>query len=173
LPARASRGGRSADKEPDRRTRALEHAVGEELACTDSSNSGPNGASFSPDETILYVSYTLTGTVLRFDVDADGALRNKRPFASGARTADSMCVDAGGNVYVGTLTGLNVYNPSGAPLGTISAGGVVTNCAFGGPDQKTLFITSRSQSASRWPVANGSYLYKIENMPVPGLPARN
>jgi len=82
-------------------------------------------------------------------------------------------VDAGGNVYVGVASGLSVYNPSGMLLGTLAAGGVVTNCAFGGPDQETLFITSRTQASARMPVANDSYLYKIDNMPVPGLPGRN
>jgi len=60
-------------------------------------------------------------------------------------------------------------------LGTISAGGqIVTNCAFGGPDQTTLFITSRSQSTlAGTPTMGASSLYRVDNMPVPGIPGQN
>jgi gluconolactonase len=144
------------------------------LHLEDSSVAGPNGVNFSPDEKVLYVSYTSSSSVSRFDVAPDGSLSNKQTFASGALVADSMCVDAGGNVYVGTLSGLNVYSPSGALLGSIAAGGIVTNCAFGGPDQKTLFITSRGQQTLvGTPAANDSYLYSIENMPIPGIAGQN
>jgi gluconolactonase len=142
------------------------------VSLEDSSTAGPNGLNFSPDEKQLYVSYTGTSSVSRFDVAPDGALSNKTTFASNATIADSMCVDAGGNVYVGTAGGLAVYDPSGTLLGTINAGGDVTNCAFGGSDQKTLFITSRSLQSLLMPVANDSYLYQIDDMPVPGIPGR-
>jgi sugar lactone lactonase YvrE len=145
------------------------------LHLEDSTTSGPNGVNLSPDEKTLYVSYSVTGQVSKFDVAADGALSNKTPFATGATVADSMCVDAGGNVYVGTLSGLAVYDPAGKHLGTISVGGlVVTNCAFGGTDQKTLFITARTQATlSGAPPAGGGALYKIDGMPVPGIPGQN
>jgi len=48
------------------------------------------------------IPYTLTGDVAKFDVAADGSLSGKTTFATGATVADSMCVDAGGNVYVAT-----------------------------------------------------------------------
>ena len=86
-----------------------------------------------------------------------------------------MCVDAGGNVYVGTFSGLAVYDPTGKSLGTISVGGlIVTNCAFGAADQKTLFITARTQATlSGAPPLGGGALYKIDGMPVPGIPGQN
>jgi sugar lactone lactonase YvrE len=50
----------------------------------------------------------------------------------------------------------------------------VTNCAFGGADQKTIFITSRAQSTLfGTPTAGDSSLYKIDAMPVPGIPGQN
>lgn len=145
------------------------------LHLEDKTTSGPNGVNLSPDEKTLYVSYTLSGQVAMFDVASDGSLSNKKTFATGATVADSMCVDAGGNVYVGTLSGLAVYDPAGKSLGTISAGGlVVTNCAFGGSDQKTLFITARTQATlSGAPPMGGGALYAIANMPVPGIPGQN
>jgi gluconolactonase len=145
------------------------------LSVEDVTTSGPNGVNLSPDEKTLYVAYTGASSVSKFDVAADGSLSNKQPFASGATIADSMCVDAGGNVYVGTSSGLAVFDPTGQRLGTISAGGqIVTNCAFGGTDQKTLFITARSQATLFGaPPAGASSLYKVENMPVPGIPGQN
>jgi gluconolactonase len=141
----------------------------------DVTTSGPNGVNLSPDEKTLYVSYTFASSVAKFDVAADGSLSNKQTFVTGTQVADSMCVDAGGNVYVGTLGGLAVIDPGGQKLGTISAGGqIVTNCAFGGPDQTTLFITARSQSTlAGTPPMGASSLYRVDNMPVPGIPGQN
>jgi gluconolactonase len=140
----------------------------------DMTTSGPNGVNLSPDEKTLYVAYTLGSTVAKFTVAADGSLSNKTTFAS-ATLADSMCVDAGGNVYVGTQSGLAVFTPSGQSLGTISVGGqITTNCAFGGPSQTTIFITARSQATLiGTPTAGSGFLYKIDNMPVPGIPGQN
>ena len=144
------------------------------LHLEDSTTSGPNGVNFSPDQKTLYVSYTSGNSVSKFTVAADGALSNKTMFAS-ATYADSMCVDAGGNVYVATSTGLAVFSPAGGTaLGTISCGGdTVTNCAFGGPDQKTLFITSHAGFPGSTPAMGTSSLYKVDNMPVPGTPGQN
>jgi sugar lactone lactonase YvrE len=145
------------------------------LHLEDQSLGGPNGISFSPDEKTLYVSYTTSGSIAAFSVAADGSLSGKTTFAS-ALTPDSMCVDAQGNVYVATLFGISVFAPQGGmSIGTIPvAGDVATNCAFGGADQKTLFITSHSAlTLIAAPTKPGSSLSKIEQMPVPGLPGRN
>jgi gluconolactonase len=145
------------------------------LHLEDSTTSGPNGVNLSPDEKTLYVAYTLGGTVAKFDVAADGSLSHKTTFAMGTLAADSMCVDSGGNVYVGTFSGLAVYDPTGKHLGTISVDSmIVTNCAFGGSDQKTLFITARTQAtAVGTPPLGGGLLYQITDMPVAGIPGQN
>lgn len=140
------------------------------LHLEDSSSGGPNGINFSPDEKTLYVSYTTSASIAKFTVAADGSLSNKTTFAT-ALAPDSMCVDAEGNLYVATLLGLSIFDPTGRALGSIPIGGdVVTNCAFGGPDQKTLFITSHSLLS---PAKNSSSISKIEGMPVAGIPGRN
>jgi|CZKU01.1.fsa_nt_gi gluconolactonase len=145
------------------------------LHVEDTSTQGPNGVNLSPDQTTLYVAYTLGGSVAKFDVQPDGSLKNKQTFATGTTLADSMCVDHGGNVYVGTYSGLAVFNPAGQALGTVAAGGqIVTNCAFGGADQKTLFITARAQSTlTGTPAMGNGFLYKVDSMPVPGIPGQN
>ena len=140
------------------------------LHLEDQSTAGPNGINFSPDEKTLYVSYSTSGSIAKFSVAADGSLSNKTAFAT-ALAPDSMCVDAEGNLYVAVLLGLSIYDPAGKTLGTIPIGGdVVTNCAFGGTDQKTLFITSHSLLS---PAQNSSSISMIEGMPIPGIPGRN
>src|SRR5262249_48065147 len=79
----------------------------------DQTTTGPNGVVFSPDEQILYVSYTNTGEVYTFDVAPDGALGKKTLFASGVLLADSSCVDAGGNLYVASYDGITVLDSTG------------------------------------------------------------
>lgn len=144
------------------------------LHLEDSTTSGPNGVNFSPDQKTLYVAYTSAGAVYKFSVAADGKLSNKTMFAT-ASLADSMCVDAGGNVYVGTSSGLAIFSPSGTSIGapiTAGSGAIVTNCAFGGPDQKTLYITSHTGLPGGGTLGGG-FLYKVDNMPVPGIPGQN
>jgi gluconolactonase len=145
------------------------------LHLEDHSTSAPNGVNLSPDEKSLYVSYTIAGTVAKFDVAADGSLSNKTTFATGAQAADSMCVDSAGDVYVGTTGGLAVFDPTGKKLGTISIGGlIVTNCAFAGADWRTLYVTARTQATLFGaPPMGGGALYRIDGMPVAGIPDQN
>jgi gluconolactonase len=135
-----------------------------------SSQDGPNGVELSPDEQILYVSYTTTGEIHAFAVQPDGALSDDRVLVSGALGADSMCVDSDGNLYVATIAGISIYAPSGAPLGTIAVPDWTSNVAFGGSDQRTLFITARGYLVALG-IGSGS-LYRIDDMPIAGLPGR-
>ena len=146
-----------------------------DLHLEDSSSGGPNGVNLSPDEKTLFVSYSLSSEVAKFEVADDGSLSNKTTFATGLTVADSMCVDSDGNLYVGTLSGLAVFDATGTHLGTISVDRlIVTNCAFGGADQRTLYITTRTTAtlAGAPPLGGGS-LYAISDMPVSGMPGRN
>ena len=106
-------------------------------------NTRPNGLVLSPNERVLYVADS-TGGVMAFDVDEDGSLSNDRPFVS-VVGADGMAVDTGANVFVATLNGIEVFDPEGKPWGTITVPDerVPANCAFGGNDARTLYITAR------------------------------
>ncbi len=141
------------------------------LHLEDKSMTTPNGVILSPDEHTLYVSFTTPGTIQEYSVAADGSLGTPMSFASGVTAADSMCVDASGNVYVAATSGVEVFTPSGSLAGTIAMTQIPTNCAFGGPDQRTLFITARTM-LSGTPTAGNAALLRIDNMPVPGIPGR-
>ena len=119
----------------------------------------PNGLAFSPDESILYVDDSYRRHVRAFDVRPDGSLANGRVLIDmdveeNPRNPDGMKVDVEGNLYITGADGLWVVEPDGRHLGTIpfpeqpgpddlfpNAGG---NVAFGGPDNRTLFITFRT-----------------------------
>jgi gluconolactonase len=137
----------------------------------DESTFGPNGVEFSPDESSIYVSYTGANEVDEYSVAVDGSLSGRRLFAGNLATADSMCVDAAGDVYVAIVGGIAVLSPAGARLGTISMSQVPTNCTFGGPQQNTLFITARTGLIGT-PLPGNSSIYRIDNMPIPGIPGR-
>jgi gluconolactonase len=142
------------------------------LILEDMSTAGPNGVNFSPDESTLYVSYTGSGQVFAFSVARDGSLHDKTLFAN-VLLADSMCVDAAGDVYVASALGVTVLDPSGKQLGVISTSGqTATNCTFGGPDQRTFFMTVHSALALV-PSKGTSSLLRIDAMPIPGIPGRN
>lgn len=147
-------------------------AIDGSLHLEDQSTSGPNGVELSPDEQLLYVSYTNTGEIDSFRVAADGSLGEKKPFATNVTIADSMCVDAAGNLYVASLAGITVLDATGKNLGVIATTGLVpTNCAFGGSDQRTFFITAR-MSLTGTPTSGNAALLALENMPIPGIPGR-
>ena len=106
----------------------------------------PNGLVLSLDERILYVADTAS-SVMAFDVEPDGSLSGQRTFANDTGVgADGMAIDTGGNLFVATLTGVRVYGPEGNFWGTIEIPDfrIPANCAFGGDDARTLYITARA-----------------------------
>jgi gluconolactonase len=104
---------------------------------------GPNGVALSPDERTLYLANTDAGTIVAYDVAPDGGLTGARVFASGLPTPDGLCVDSVGTVYVATWgNAVYLFAPDGNRWGALSVGGPATNCAFGGPDRRTLYVTT-------------------------------
>jgi gluconolactonase len=118
--------------------------------------SRPNGLVLSPDETLLFIADTAGSVVRVYDVASDGSLSGERPFVS-APSPDGMAMDADGNLYVTTSSGVDVFAASGAPWGTIEVARAPANCTFGGSEGKTLYITARQG------------LYQVDVL-VPGLP---
>jgi len=98
-----------------------------------------NGIMLSPDEKTLYV--TNGGTILAFDIQADGSVNNRREFAKlQDGNGDGMAVDAAGRLYVTSAPGVQVFGPDGKYLGTIPTPRNPISVAFSGADKKTLYI---------------------------------
>jgi gluconolactonase len=107
----------------------------------------PNGLCFSPDERVFYVNDTTN--VKAFDVAPDGSLSNPRLFhdnmgntGPGSGEPDGMKCDELGNVWCTARHGVWVINPAGELLGIIQTDEVAGNLAWGGPDLRSLFVTT-------------------------------
>ncbi|CCB87098.1 putative uncharacterized protein [Parachlamydia acanthamoebae UV-7] len=123
----------------------------------------PNGIAFSPDEKILYVIDSgaiqaprtyyekYPHAIYSFDVTEDGSkVTNKRLFTTVAPGfPDGMRLDHEGNIYVGALDGVQVFNPKGELIGKIRMPKETANLTFGGKDNNVLFICS---SDSIWAI---------------------
>ena len=113
-----------------------------------------NGLDWSSDGSLAYYADTETSRVDVFDYTAESGLSNRRPFArigpDGGRP-DGLTVDTEGGVWV-------ALNGGGAVRRYASDGGLdlvvetptphVTACSFGGPDLRTLFITTSRESVA-------------------------
>ena len=116
----------------------------------------PNGIAFSPDEKLLYVidsgasqaSYTYHKNwphdihVYEVSPDGKGIQNGKILTTVSPGFPDGMRLDTHGNLYVGALDGVHVYNPSGKLMGKILLPRQTSNLTFGGKDNNILFICS-------------------------------
>ena len=115
-----------------------------ELKLIDDEMQYPNGIALSPDEKILYVTDFGGGHIRAFDVSSDGSLSNPRVFCE-IKNPDGMAVDTAGRIWTSTVRGISVFTPDGKFIENIDFEGMPTNCAFGGPDGRTLLITARKR----------------------------
>jgi gluconolactonase len=108
----------------------------------------PNGILVSPDGRFLYVAEPNRRELYRYDIDSPGKLSGTKLIFTGDRKLDGggpdgMAHDAQGNIYA-TYNGIVVLAPGGKLIGRISVPEHPANCAFGGKDNKTLYITART-----------------------------
>ncbi len=112
----------------------------------------PNGIALSPDEKVLYVAVSdpAATRVMAYDLQSDGTVANGRvffdaqPLKSKERKGgcDGLKVDKDGNVWTTGPGGVLVISKAGKHLGSILTGQATANCAFGGDDGTTLYITA-------------------------------
>lgn len=144
----------------------------------------PNGIVTSPDDRTLYLVESDGGAdrnrcILAFDLGSDGTLSRPRKLIDfyPGRSGDGMAIDEQGNLYIAaglhktrgssetlaTRPGIHVVSPQGKLLAFVQTPeDTITNCRFGGPDLKTLYITSGSLLMSLRTAIPGKALYRPE-----------
>ena len=100
----------------------------------------PNGIIGTPDGKTLYVADIGAGKTYVYEVEKDGALKNRKQFCG--QGSDGMTIDEEGNVYLTLGKATTVYDKTGKKAATIDVPENCTNVCFGGKDMKTLFITA-------------------------------
>jgi L-arabinonolactonase len=138
-----------------------------------------NGIAFSPDNRVLYYADSRGPVIWAFDLDpATGAIANRRVFATvpaGEGLPDGAAVDSEGCYWSARFMGHRVvrYRPDGSvereiPMPVSNP----TMVAFGGPDYRTLYITTGRgaldpAALASQPWAGGVLAMRLD---VPGLP---
>jgi gluconolactonase len=116
---------------------------------------GPNGLAFSPDEKYFYVTnwdirdIHHTKTLWRYEVQADGTLKNGKVFYDFSFTEDDEAldgikIDRQGNLFVSAPGGLWILSAEGKLLGKIVTPERPANMAWGDEDGKTLYMTAHT-----------------------------
>ena len=114
-----------------------------------------NGICWSPDDRVMYLADSWVRSIYAFDFDsAEGRIGNRRLFARFADESgipDGATVDTDGCYWIAHFDGWRIsrYTPRGT-LDRVIEFPVPrpTSCAFGGPDMRTLYVTSASFSLS-------------------------
>ena len=123
----------------------------------------PNGLAFAPDGDALYVAETFTGRILRYRRNGAG-LSAPAVFATLPEgRPDGLAFDRAGHLLVAATTAFAVLvlDPTGRTVERIPLGdgALATNLCFGGPELRTLYITS----------PKGGRVFAVERT-IPGLP---
>jgi sugar lactone lactonase YvrE len=138
-----------------------------------------NGLAFSPDGRTMYHADTATLSVQRYDYDiATGRPAGRRDFARWTGETDrpdGAAVDSAGNYWVAFYRGgkLMQLAADGRPIAEHPLPAMCpTMCAFGGPDLRTLYITTARQQRdadelARLPQSGGRFAMRVD---VPVLP---
>jgi len=130
-----------------------------------------NTLCWSPDHRRFYFGDTLENEVRAYDYDrVSGAIANERPFlrAAGAGFPDGSAIDAEGWLWNCRWGGgcLLRAAPDGRAVERIAMPVTnVTTAAFGGPDLRTLYVSTAHHTGER---LSGS-LFRLD-VDVPGLP---
>ena len=130
---------------------------------------------------VLDFNDTVNGRIYAYDFDAEaGSLSNKRlwhTFAAGDGLPDGMTTDAAGRLWIAHWGGacVSCHDPVDARelARIVLPASNVTNCAFGGADLRTLFITTARTGLSAkqleaQPLAGALFAVEVDG---PGLPA--
>ncbi|KAJ7630995.1 hypothetical protein FB45DRAFT_917162 [Roridomyces roridus] len=128
-----------------------------------------NGLGWSPDEKIFYFTDSIKNVIYAYDYDATTArLTNRRVFVDAIALGfpadsfcDGLCVDMEGGVWSARWGGSEVvrFGPRGDVDLRVKFPSVlnVTSCAFGGPKNDLLYVTTTHCRASKQGIMQERY----------------
>lgn len=127
--------------------------AGGQLDCILDRIPSPNGLVLNKAENAIFLAVTRANAIWRVPLMTDGAVSKVGTFIqmSGGSGPDGLAIDEDDNLavcHVG-LGSVWLFSSLGEPLLRIRSpqGHLTTNCAYGGPDRKTLFITESKTGA--------------------------
>jgi len=117
-----------------------------------------NGVILSADGKTLFT--TNGGTIVAFDVNADGSTKNRRDFGTldGDTGGDGMAIDNAGRLYITASKGVHVLGKDGKHIGLIPTPRAPISLTFSGPNKKTLYVATMGAYGSDgkpWNVPQG------------------
>jgi sugar lactone lactonase YvrE len=132
----------------------------------------PNGSVITPDGKTLIVGETFAGCLTAFDIGADGALANRRVWATIApRVPDGVALDAEGAIWVANPTANECLRvrQGGEIAEIVDTGAPCYACMLGGDDGRTLFmLTAAGLDAAK--TATGKVIIATVEAPHAGRP---
>jgi sugar lactone lactonase YvrE len=150
-------------------------APGGEVSVAAEDMSFPNGSVITPDGRTLIVGESFGMRLTAFDIAPDGALANRRIWASTApRAPDGNCLDADGAIWFANALAPECVRiaEGGEVIEVVNTGDTCYACMLGGEDGRTLFLltaaTSTGGAASRSPT--GKIVVTRADSPRAGLP---
>ena len=148
----------------DHAGRMMRYSAGGRLEVMLDRIASPNGLVMNVNESMMYLAVTLMNAVWRVPfLDGQAVKVGVFSYLMGGLGPDGMAIDQDGNVAVAHAGGGQVWliDPHGMPISRIVSceGRMVTNVAYGGRDNKQLFITESN---------SGCVL--VADLPVAGKP---
>ena len=106
----------------------------------------PNGVGLNADGSAVYLAETYENRILRYSLGEGGSTGPREVWARTDEPSgpDGMAFDSTGRLLVAhyNMGRVDVFSPFGEQVDAITVpGNCPTNCAFGGPEGKTLIIT--------------------------------
>ena len=139
----------------------------------------PTSLALTPDQAFLNVNDSRTREPWSFQVAADGSLINGAPFFRMETspqhvndTAMQIAVDNSGDMYRGTVLGVELESASGRMdmiLNPPKYGSIPTHVAFGGPDRDWLYATEDGKLYRRQTKRKGAEAWDPVKPPQPSL----
>lgn len=135
-----------------------------EVAVAASGLATPNGMAITPDGKTLIVAESIEGRLTAFDLDEDGLLSGRRPWAKlpGGAMPDGICMDGEGAVWVALpfeKSVIRVMEGGSVTAQICTPGNLPLACALGGPDMADLFICKADPPDPSGPTAGGGEIW--------------